>query len=101
MIDHTTLPVLPAGSDVTEGQRYTIRGENFDLWPSEIVMGFTIDTVLTAALPSNQIMKLVERTATSLVFEVTTTAHYNSAHVWGVFATGFDVPRAKLDFVGI
>ena len=68
MIDPTTLPVVKVGETLVEGQRFTIKGKRFDRWPEE------------------------------LVFEYTVTQTFQVGHVFNIFATPFDVPRAILEY---
>ena len=98
MIDPTTLPTIQAGS-LSVGQQYSIKGRNFNLWPDELVLSYRSDNfALNVALPAFQLMKLVSKSNTELVFEVTMNHDYTAVQKWNVFATPFGVPRTFLDY---
>ena len=97
MIDRTALPLIPANAILTVGQRFKIVGENFEVWPDEIVLGYD-DRVLSSIMPAPYVMRLVEKTSKEMVFEVTQTSEYLDEHNWTLFATGFGVPRKLLEY---
>lgn len=98
MIDRTTLPNMPAETSVTVGQQFVVRGRNFRYWPSEIVLGHNNGSVQGTVMPNSNIMKLVSRTDTELVFEATVDYTYPTAHLWDVFGSPFDAPREILQY---
>lgn len=95
----TTLPKQNAGERWEAGRRFTIRGQKFDRWPSEVVLSIREQIVLTEVLPSFQLLKLVEKTDNEMVFEATASWTYGTAHVWSVFATPYEVPRQVLNYM--
>ena len=97
MIDRTTLPLIPADTTLTVGQRFIVVGENFEYWPDEIVLGYN-DSVLVSEMPSTAVMRLVEKTSNEMVFEVTKTSEFHLEHNWTFFAAGFGVPRTLLEY---
>lgn len=97
-MDATTLPKFQAGTQTRQGDRFIVKGRNFDLWPSEIVLTWNDEFVVEGVLPSPTIFRLVERTDTELIFEVTEPYFYNNPHEWVYFATPFSVPRSLLSY---
>lgn len=99
MIDHTTLPHVSKNVTVIAGQRFRVVGRGFDLWPSEIVLGYNEDAVINDTLPTYRLMRLVSKNDTELIFEATATQEYTIEHTWTYFAGGDDVPRTLLQYV--
>lgn len=75
-----------------------MRGNAFDYWPSEIVLGYSDNNVINAAEISQDVMRLVARTNTELTFEVTTEYTFVSAHTWSVFGSPNTPPRTILAY---
>lgn len=98
MIDHTTLPIIPAYAQVTAGQQFSIRGRGFDIWPTEIVLGYSLNNLPTTT-DGADMMKMVSKTNTELIFEATVTHSYAYAHTWNVFASPLLPPRSVLSYV--
>ena len=98
MVDRTTLPVVSANEPLVVGQQFTIRGQHFGMWPSEIVLSFDEANVLTDQVPYFRLMRLVSKTETEMVFEVTQSHVFNSPHLWELFATGIEPPRVALTY---
>lgn len=98
MIDPTTLPVVGVGETLVEGQRFTVKGKRFDRWPEELVLSYQEATALNTPMPDFHLMKLVSRTDEELVFEYTAKQTFQVGHVFNIFATPFEVPRAALPY---
>lgn len=96
VVDATTLPRCAAGDRFEEGDRFIVKGNNFDVWPGEIVLSSSDNLVISQPLPQGVIMRLVERTKTELVFEQTIGVTYGIEHVWQYFAAPYDPPRSLL-----
>ena len=97
MIDHATLPITAAGEHLSIGQRFEVYGQNFDLWPSEIVMGYNRD-VIRHYETGHYMALLVEKTKTKLVFEVTLEMTIPTEHLWDVFGSPFLPERTLLSY---
>lgn len=100
MVDRTTLPDLPTNTHMTVGQQFTVQGSNFNYWPSEIVLGFGESNVQVLPLPHQNLMKLVSKSDTQLVFEVQVDFLFTTAHVWQYFGSPFGEPRTLLTYEG-
>lgn len=98
MIDPTTLPIFPLGSTITVGQRFTIVGQNFSEWPSEVVLGISESAALENELPDYRLMRLIEKTNTMMVFEATGDHVFGGERTFSFFAAGFATPRALLEY---
>ena len=98
MIDRTTLPVVEQGQALTEGQRFSIKGTDFEKWPDEIVLGYSESRVLNEDIGNPYLMKLVSKTDSELVFEVIEGFTFNTMHTWNIFATPFERPRVILAY---
>ena len=97
-IDAVTLPSFSAGATLEEGQHFLIKGENFGLWPDEIVLGYDENEVVNADVPS-RLFRLVSKTSTELDFVVQETHTYaTAARVWSYFGSPFDSPRTLLEY---
>lgn len=92
-----TLPLIPAGTTLEEGQQFTIRGYNFDQWPSEIVMGYTSEDVETSDRIS-RLMALERKSQNEMVFRVQATQRYGSNHLWQYFGSPNQPPRTILEY---
>ena len=102
MIDHTTLPVIPSQGTITAGQQFTVIGTNFDAWPSELVLGYSSDTIMSEELANSyRLMKLVSKSNTELVFEAQATFGYGTEHLWKYIGTPFAMPRVLLDYTSV
>lgn len=98
MIDATTLPTIQANEQIVAGRRFIVVGEGFDRWPDEIVLGYDEDRVLEGELPSYQLLRLVSKTDTELVFEAMETHRFGVEHIFVYFGAGFEVPRSILQY---
>lgn len=98
MIDPATLPKAEIGTELTVGQRFEILGRNFDLWPSEVVCGFSRERILDTSVVSVYNMRSVEKSDTRLVVEVTQGYTFTVAHTFEFFASPFNMPRELLTY---
>lgn len=98
MIDHTTLPITPAGGTLIQGQRFTILGHNFDLWPTEIVLGYSQYQVQDQVGLLYNLMRLVEKSNSHMVFEVYSSHTFPNTIQWAHFGTPLQGPRQLLDY---
>lgn len=96
-IDAATLPSIGAGATLQEGETFTVRGTNFDLWPDEIVLGYTVDAVRTFNEPI-RLLVLAQKTQNTLVFRVQQTFTYEQAHRWIYFGSPSTAPRYILEY---
>lgn len=98
MVDLTTLPRVETGNTVPLGQRFIVKGDNFDKWPNELVLGYKGEDVLSERFPSYAILKLISKSNTELTFESVREHEFSTAHVFNVFGSPFDTPRTILDY---
>lgn len=98
-MDSATLPVVEVGDTISEGDTFTVRGENFSLWPDDIVLAYNARDVYDDDFPSFHLMKLSSKTDDSLVFEATETQTFSFGHVFNVFGTPTDRPREVLEYM--
>lgn len=98
MIDITTLPSLPANSHIDQGQRFVIKGRNFNEWPAELVCSYDESIAQNGTIPHNGLFRLVAKSYDELVLEATKTGTLSQAHVYRVFAAPFNAPRTLLEY---
>ena len=98
MIDPTTLPQTQSGVEIEAGTRFEIKGLNFDVWPSELVLSFDRNHALTDSIPSSNLMKVVEKEHSKLIVETTETHTFFNGLTWTLFATPFDGQRTIVDY---
>ena len=99
MIDHTTLPKTNEGESIAVGQRFEIKGLGFNRWPDEIVLGYNQTSVVNDDISGFTLLRLVNKTNTTLVFEAVISNTYYTPHEWNSFATPFEKPRGLLSYV--
>lgn len=98
MIDHTTLPFVPANTTLTVGQRFTVVGSGFQAWPDELVLSYRDAVAQTEPMPSYNLMRLVSKTDTELVFDVLVEHEFAADHEWSSFCAGLNPPREMLAY---
>ena len=81
-----------------EGQRFEISGTGFDIWPSEIVLGFSQVDVLGLPSTANQILRVVQKSDDLLIFEANATLTFSTGHLYNFFASPFVTPRGVLEY---
>lgn len=101
MVDLTTLPAIEAGTRLTAGQRFTIRGSGFSFWPSDLVLGFNEIESKTHSFGGFFLMSAVSKTDEEIVFEVANTHSYGSDVIWKYIGTPKDAPRELLGYEGV
>lgn len=92
-----TLPRNTANETLNEGQTFTITGANFNLWPSDIVVGYSMGVVQSGVEPA-QLMVLTSKTPTQMVFRVQKTHTYGVARMWNIFGSPNNPPRTILTY---
>lgn len=97
MIDRATLPLTQANEEIPAGRRFEVLGQNFNLWPDEIVLGY-YNVVVTSQPLTGALLKLVEKTNTRLVFEAVESRVISSVHQWNVFGSPFEPERSLLSY---
>lgn len=85
------------GDSTVVGQRFTVRGYNFSLWPDELVNSYLENTIETVSR-SYAMLKLVSKTDNEMVFEVTVAHNWTSLHVFDLFGTPSEPPRTLLEY---
>lgn len=94
----TTLPKSEDGEHWNVGDRFIVRGEGFDRWPSEVVLTYDEATAVGEGYPSIRLLGLIEKTDSMMVFEVKVAYTFHSSLVWSVFASPYNVPREVLGY---
>lgn len=98
MIDRTTLPQTTAGEYIEKGRRFEVIGQNFDLWPEEIVLGYDATVVETSEI-TGYLLILVEKSNTKMVFEARRDMIIPTRpHQWSLFGSPFEQPRTFLTY---
>lgn len=98
VVDAATLPKTREEETLVVGQRFVVNGLNFNRWPSEIVLGYNENFIKTQEYPGEDMMVLVERTDTQLVFEVVKQYKFTIPHDWIYFATPLGPERTILQY---
>lgn len=100
MVDLATLPKVSPGDVIGTGQQFVITGYGFDAWPSDVVLGFSLSDIQSNALAGSNMLKLISKTNTEMLFEAVDGHTYSIVHEWTFFGDGFNPPREVLEYDG-
>lgn len=79
--------------------RFTIRGINFDLLPSNLVAFF--QSSLINSTVTYHTMSEVERGGDYVIFETNVEHNFTESHVWQFFGSPSEPPRTLVEYVAI